>query len=318
MNIEKQKLSVIIPVYNEAKNIPILMRLLEEVLIPYDYEIIAVDDGSQDSSFENLKDACKKNKRVKTIRLNKNCGQTTAISAGIQYAHGDNIVLMDSDLENDPRDIIKLLDKLKEGFDVVSGWRQNRWKNKWLTRKIPSQAGNRLISYICGLKLNDYGCTLKAYKKEIIKGISLYGEMHRFIPIYCYWKGGKISEVPVRFNERVHGDSHYGIGRTIRVMLDLILMKFFDKFMQRPIHFFGGIGFFSFTAGGLTGIISVILKIFFSTDFVATPLPILSVFFIFIGILFILMGVIAEVLMRTYYESQNKDPFIIKEKINFS
>jgi hypothetical protein len=218
-------------------------------------------------------------------------------------------------LENDPNDIPRLIDKLNEGYDVVSGWRKKRWKGHLFTRKIPSVCANWFISKITGLHLHDYGCILKVYKKEVIEGISLYGEMHRFIPAYAVWRGAKVAEITVNQRARIHGKSNYGLGRTFKVVLDLVVIKFLDKYMNRPMHFFGGIGFISFGVGVFSGISAVILR-FFGLHLVQTPLPIFSALFIIVGIQLIVMGIIAEMLMRTYYESQGKKSYLIKETIN--
>ncbi len=311
------KLSIILPVYNEGQGIRELFQQLNDALKLYNYEIIAVNDGSIDNSYEVLSSIAENDKKVKIINFKKNHGQTAAINAGIQNATGDIIVLMDSDLENSPYDIPLLINKINEGNDVVSGWRKTRWTGKWLTRKLPSILANSLISYVSGVKLHDYGCTLKAYRREIITDVKLYGQMHRFIPVYCKWQGGKVSEVPVNYQVRKFGKSNYGINRTFKVILDLVLIKFLERYMQRPIHFFGGAGFISFFIGLITFSIALYFKLTGQKDFVQTPLPTLTVMFFIIGVLMILMGVIAEILMRTYYESQNKFPFIIKNKINF-
>lgn len=312
-----QKLSIILPIYNEAQNIPALFVSLQEVLRPYQYEIIAVNDGSQDNSLEQLRNICHENKTVKVINFKKNYGQTAAINAGIQYASGDILILMDSDLENNPRDIPKLLAKLNEGYDVVSGWRRGRWKGQWLKRKLPSLVANMLISYISGVKLHDYGCMLKAYKRDVIQDVVLYGQMHRFIPVYCSWHGGRVGEIPVDFKPRQFGKSNYGFLRTYTVVLDLILIKFLEKYMQRPIHFFGGTGIASCFISLLAGMLAMYYKFTGQKTLIETPLPTICTMFFIIGIQMILMGVIAEILMRTYYESQQKNPFTIKEKINF-
>ncbi|HYC86562.1 MAG TPA: glycosyltransferase family 2 protein [Chryseosolibacter sp.] len=309
-------ISIILPIYNESQNIPIILAALESELSGYDYEIIAVNDGSKDDSWLKLKSACAQNKKIKAINFRKNFGQTSAINAGIQEAKGSIIVLIDSDLENDPKDIPRLLEKLEQGYDVVSGWRQARWQGKYLTRKLPSVFANRLISYISGVKLHDYGCTLKAYKRDVVKDVFLYGQMHRFIPVYCSWEGGKVAEIPVTYQPRRHGKSNYGIFRTYKVVLDLIMMKFLDKYMQRPIHFFGGIGILSFVAAALSAVFALYLKFIGYATLIQTPLPTISAVFFIIGIQLVLMGVMAEILMRTYYESQGKMPFRIKEKIN--
>ena len=309
-------LSVILPIYNEAPGIPELFKEIQEALAAFDYEIIAVNDGSKDDSFEVLKAQAAKDERIKVINFRRNYGQTAAINAGIQFAKGDIVVLMDSDLENRPSDIPMLIDKLNEGYDVVSGWRKDRWKGEFLRRKLPSLLANKLISKVSGVKLHDYGCTLKAYRKEVISDVKLYGQMHRFIPVYSKWLGGKVTEVSVNYQARKYGNSNYGISRTFRVLLDLVLIKFLDKYMQRPIHFFGGLGFMSFLLGTLVFIWALYYKLTGLKDFVETPLPILTAMLFIIGVLMILMGVIAEMLMRTYYESQNKFPFSIKDKIN--
>ena len=310
-------LSVILPVYNEAKGIDLLFSTIEKAVSVYDYEVIAVNDGSKDSSWEEMKKYASKSTRIKLINFKRNFGQTAAINAGIQAATGDTFVLIDSDLENDPNDIPKLLAKIDEGYDVVSGWRQNRWKGQFLTRKLPSLAANGLISKISGVKLHDYGCTLKAYKRDVIKDVRLYGQMHRFIPVFCKWQGGKVTEIPVNYQPRLYGQSNYGLFRIYKVMLDLILIKFLDKFMHRPIHFFGGAGILSFLVMLLSAATAIYFKLTGQKDLIQTPLPTISAMFFIVGILMILMGILAEMLMRTYYESQNKFPFTIKEKVNF-
>lgn len=310
------KLSIILPIYNEAQGIPELFREIQVALTNFEYEIIAINDGSKDNSFEILKSFAEKDNKIRIVNLKKNYGQTAAINAGIQHAIGDVFVLMDSDLENLPSDIPRLISKLNEGYDVVSGWRQSRWKGQFITRKFPSILANSLISKISGVKLHDYGCTLKVYKREVITNIRLYGQMHRFIPVYCKWEGGKVAELPVNYQPRKYGKSNYGISRTFKVLLDLVLIKFLDKYMQRPIHFFGGTGFISFLCSIITFGLALYFKLIGQKDFVQTPLPTLTVMFLIIGILMVLMGVIAEILMRTYYESQKKFPFTIKNKVN--
>ena len=310
------RISIILPIFNEAQGIPELLNETQTALIGFDYEILAINDGSQDNSYEVLKAIAEKDDKIKVINLRRNYGQTAAINAGIQESKGEILVLMDSDLENLPSDIPKLIKKLDEGYDVVSGWRQARWKGEFLTRKLPSLMANSLISYISGVKLHDYGCTLKAYRREVISGVRLYGQMHRFIPVYCKWEGGKVAEMPVEYQPRKYGKSNYGMSRTFKVILDLVLIKFLDKYMQRPIHFFGGAGFVSFLLTFATLALALYFKLTGQKDLIQTPLPILSVMFFIIGILMILMGVIAEILMRTYYESQNKFPFTIKNRIN--
>ncbi len=312
------KLSVLIPIYNEEKNIEALYKELKKVLedLSISYEIIAVNDGSKDDSYQILKKIAQANFNFKVINFRKNFGQTAAISAGIDFSEGEIIIPMDADLQNDPSDIPRFLEKIEEGFDVVSGWRKDR-KDKLLTRKIPSWIANRLISVITRVKLHDYGCTMKAYRKEVIKDIRLYGEMHRFMPAYTSWYGAKIGEIVVNHRSRKHGKTKYGISRTFWVILDLLTVKFLTDYSTKPMHFFGKVGYWLLFLGFLSGLTAVILRFVAGISFILTPLPLLTVFLILIGIQFILMGLLAEILTRTYYESQNKPTYLIKEKFNF-
>lgn len=309
--------SVILPIYNESKNIPILFSKLVDELKDMNYEIVAVNDGSRDDSWEQLKLVAAKNQRIRIINFAKNFGQTAALNAGLKNVSGEIIVLIDSDLENDPADIPILLAKIREGYDVVSGWRQKRWKGQFLTRKLPSMMANKLISKISGVHLHDYGCTLKAYRKEAVKHIALYGEMHRFIPVYASWYGGKVTEIPVQYQARIHGKSNYGIARTYKVLLDLILIRFLQRYHNRPIHFFGGAGFISLFISFASFLMALYFKLSGQKDFVETPLPLFSAIFFVVGILMIMLGINAEIQMRTYYESQNREAYLIKEKVNF-
>jgi dolichol-phosphate mannosyltransferase len=313
-------ISVVFPVFNEKKNIRPLVEELTKTLegIGEDFELIAVDDGSRDGSFEELKEVAKENGKLKVIGFMRNFGQTSALLAGITATKGDSIVTIDSDLENNPSDIPLLLKTLEEaGVDVVSGWRKGRWQKQRFSRKLPSFMANWLISTMSGLKLHDFGCTLKVYRRRAIVGVPLYGEMHRFIPAYLHWNGATVAEVPVHYRERIHGKSKYGFSRTFRVVLDLLLIKFLTRYMNRPIHFFGGIGLVSLFVGFIAGLVAVILKITGLRTFVSTPLPVFAALFTIVGVQFIVMGVLAEVLMRIYYESQKKQPYEINEKINF-
>lgn len=316
-NGHKPKLSIILPIYNEAQSVPELFRELTEVLsgLSHEYEIIAVNDGSKDTSIKKLKKIAKKDKHIKIIDFQVNSGQTAALSAGIDYATGDILIPMDSDLENDPRDIALLLEKMNEGFDVVSGWRKNRWEGSFFTRKLPSKIANSLISHITGVYLHDYGCTLKAYKAEVLKDVKLYGEMHRFIPAYASWRGAKVGEVIVNHRPRKYGKSNYGIGRSFRVVLDLLLIRFLFKYMNRPIHFFGTVGFFALGLGGVSGVGALYLKYIDGISFISTPLPVLTALLVIVGVQFIGMGILAEMLMRVYYESQGKTPYSVREVI---
>lgn len=312
------ELSVIIPVYNEARSLPLLLEQLRAALADHDHEVLLVNDGSTDGSFDVMAAACAEDARVKALDLRRNFGQTAAINAGVQHATGEVLVLMDSDLENHPADIPLLLAKLEEGYDVVSGWRRDRWQGQYLTRKLPSLLANRLISGISGVKLHDYGCTLKAYRRDVIKDVVLYGQMHRFIPVYCTWQGGRVGEMPVRYESRRFGKSNYGLFRTHKVLLDLLLIKFLDKHMTNPIHFFGGAGFLSFGVSFLTFALAVYFKITGQKDFVQTPLPVITAMFFIIGVLMILLGVLAEMLMRTYFESQGKRTYSVRRSLNIT
>jgi glycosyltransferase involved in cell wall biosynthesis len=285
-------------------------------VLGYPYEVIAVNDGSRDDSKEHLDRIASTDVRIKIIHFRMNAGQTAAIQAGIEHASGDIIIPLDSDLENDPGDIVLLLAKLNEGHDVVSGWRKNRWANKKLVRKVPSILANKLISIISGTHLHDYGCTLKAYRQDVIKGVHLYGEMHRFIPAYAAQMGARVAEVEVSYTPRKYGKSKYGLSRTVRVLLDLLVLRFLHKYKDRPMQFFGLIGVVVGGLGFIAGITAVVLRLTIDLHLVETPLPTLSALLIIVGVQLITMGVLAEMVMRTYYESQGKKAYLIKETIN--
>lgn len=311
------RLSITIPIYNEKENIPILYDKLTKALDKngYDWEVLLVNDGSKDGSKEILDEISLKDNRFKIIHFKKNFGQTAAMMAGIDYAKGDIIIPMDGDLQNDPDDIPKLLEKLEEGYDVVSGWRKDR-KDNAIKRNLPSHIANWLISKMSGVHLHDYGCSLKAYKKDVIKGVKLYGEMHRFIPIYASWQGGTVTEVPVRHYARQFGKSKYGINRVFKVILDLIVVKFLQKYQQKPIHFFGQFAFWSFFFSFISFCLMIFFKFWGNKSFIQTPLPMLAVLFGLVGFQSIFFGILAEILNRTYYESQNKDVYLVKETKN--
>ncbi|MFP5238391.1 MAG: glycosyltransferase family 2 protein [Acidobacteriota bacterium] len=317
--MREHSLSIIIPLYNEEDNIAPLHARLQEVLGAMDtpYEIIMVDDGSKDGTAARLQELAQRDPRVKVIHLRRNFGQTPAMMAGIDAAEGDILIPMDGDLQNDPADIPRLLAKLAEGYDVVSGWRKDRQDHP-LKRNLPSKVANFVISKISGVHLHDYGCSLKAYRKQIIKDVKLYGEMHRFIPIYATWQGAKVTEVGVTHHPRVHGVSKYGIDRTIKVILDLIVVKFLDTFAQKPMHLFGGFGLVSVFIAFLMFLLMLYLKIFADKSFIATPLPLVVTLFFLMGFMSIFMGLIAEILMRTYHESQNKPTYIVDKTRNCS
>ncbi|MBN2124211.1 MAG: glycosyltransferase family 2 protein [Deltaproteobacteria bacterium] len=310
------KLSILLPIHNEEENISALYERLTATLegLSLPFEIIMVNDGSQDRSEEILDELGQKDARLKVIHFRRNYGQTAAIMAGIDHCSGEVIIPMDGDNQNDPADIPRLLDKIREGYDVVSGWRQHRKDGRFL-RILPSRIANWIISWISGVRLHDYGCTMKAYRRDVIKDVRLYGEMHRFIPIYASWQGAGVIEIPVTHHPRRFGRSHYGISRTSRVVLDLLLIRFLDKYSRNPIHLFGGFGLFSFLLGLLCAALMLYYKFWGGKTFVETPLPVLSVFFFMIGFMAILIGFIAEILMRTYYESQRKPPYTIKKTV---
>lgn len=312
-------LSVVIPVYNEAQSLTELVEKLQAVLsaLGLKYEVIFVDDGSRDSSPKVLRQFAEEYPWIRVILLRRNYGQTSALQTGIHHARGEVVVLMDSDLENDPADIPRLLEKLKEGYDVVSGWRQNRWKDQWLTRRLPSMTANLLISWLSGVRLHDYGCTLKAYRREIISSVRLYGRMHRFIPIYAKWEGGRITEIPVSYQPRKYGRSHYGFSRVISVLLDLLLIVFLDRYIQRPMQFFGGVGLGSILLGVFCMGLAFYYKITGQKDLVQTPLPIFTALFISVGVVLLLNGILAELLVRIYYEATDRPLVQIRDKINF-
>lgn len=312
------QLSLVIPIYNEEDNIKLLIGQITESVGPLalDYEIIAINDGSQDGSLRILKELAAQDLKLKVANFKKNYGQTAAMAAGFDLARGEVVITMDADLQNDPADIPKLLDKMNEGYDVVSGWRKNR-KDAILSRKIPSWAANSLISKITKVNLHDYGCTLKAYRKEVVKDIRLYGEMHRFIPAYASWYGARIVEMPVNHRPRIYGKTKYGIGRTLRVILDLLTVKFLTKYSTRPMHFFGGAGFFSLIFGIICFAAAIYLRLIGFATLIQTPLPLMGAFFSIVSIQLVLMGLLAEMIMRNYYEIQNKTTYTICEKINF-
>lgn len=316
--MQKVDLSVVIPIYNEKENIKLLREALYSALqkLNLTYEIIFVDDGSSDGSFEIIKEEAMHDNAIKLIRFARNFGQTAALEAGFQNSKGEIIIPMDGDLQNDPADIPLLLQKINEGYDVVSGWRKRR-QDKFFTKTLPSKIANAIIAKITKVHLHDYGCTLKAYKKEFLNQTRLYGEMHRFIPVYAAWHGARVAEIIVRHNPRKFGKTKYNLSKTLRVILDIITVKFLISYLNRPMHFFGGAGLFALFLGFLSGAISIYLKIFYAVNLNRDPLLLLSVFLFIVGIMFILMGLLAEIIIRTYYESQKKESYLIKEKINF-
>jgi len=306
-------ISIVIPVYNEVDAVSELYRMLKEVLdrLGKSTEILFIDDGSRDGSSAALDELALSDARVQVLHLRRNYGQTAAIMAGFQHCTGDVIVPMDGDGQNDPADIPRLLDKLSEGFDVVSGWRTVR--NDTFSRRLPSAMANRLISSLLGVRLHDYGCTLKAYRREVIEDVRLYGEMHRFIiPIYAAWEGARVTELPVTHHARLHGKSKYGFGRISRVFLDLVILYFIDRAFDRPMQFFGKLGLAFWGLALLTLGWAAVLKFGYGVSLIQTPLPLLAATIGLSGVLFILLGIIAEVLTRIYFEARGKPPYKIE------
>jgi glycosyltransferase involved in cell wall biosynthesis len=312
------KISVVIPIYNEEENLALLYDELTGVMQSLDcsYEILFVDDGSTDTSLTILHSLQAADSRVVVVQFRRNFGQTAAMSAGFDYSSGEVIITMDGDLQNDPRDIPRFIDKIEEGFDVVTGWRHDR-KDAFLNRRLPSIIANKIISWTTGVALHDYGCTLKAFRKEVIKNIRLYGEMHRFIPAIASGMGISFTEIKVNHRARRFGASKYGISRTIRVVLDLITVKFLLSYATRPIQIFGLLGVISGTAGFFIAMVMTIQRQFFDIPLSDRPLLLLAIVLIFVGIQFISIGLIGELQARTYHETQEKPVYYVKEVYGF-
>jgi glycosyltransferase involved in cell wall biosynthesis len=310
-------LSVVLPVFNEEQNIKLQYEQINKALKPLNvsYEVIFIDDGSADASADILRDIAKKDKNIKLVVFRRNFGQTAAMSAGIDYSSGEIIVFMDSDLQNDPGDIGMLFRKIEEGYDVVSGWRKKRM-DKFLSRRLPSMAANWLIARVTGVKLHDLGCSLKAYRGDLLKQVNLYGEMHRFIPVHASWIGAKITEVEVAHHARQYGKSKYGMVRTFKVLMDLVTVTFLGKYSTKPIYFFGGTGFMLLILSLLSALAMILMKIFLDHSMTRNPLLILTVMLIILSVLFIQIGILAEILIRIYHESQNKQPYSVLDTVN--
>jgi glycosyltransferase involved in cell wall biosynthesis len=305
-----ERISLVITLYNEEHNVKPLLEKIQAALHGFTYEVILVDDGSTDGTQQQVK--LHADAHTQLIVLKRNFGQTAAMAAGIDYASGDYIVTLDGDLQNDPSDIPQMLAKLKqEGWDVVAGNRKNR-KDGALLRKIPSAFANRLIRNLTGVTIRDYGCTLKVFRREVAKGLELYGELHRFIPILAVLQGARITNIDVAHHPRIYGKSKYGLGRTLKVLSDLLLLAFFQKYFKRPIHFFGPLGMLCLAIGGVINLYLLIIKIG-GADIWGRPLLILGVTILLAGIQFLTFGIIAELMMRTYYESQQKKTYVVKE-----
>lgn len=311
------EISVVIPVFNEEENIQSLHEKLRAALdgLNLDYEILYVDDGSRDASFEILHAIATHDTRVKLVRFRCNFGQTAAMAAGMDFSRGRVIIPLDADGQNDPADIPRLLAKINEGFDVVSGWRQKRQDNP--IRKIPSQIANTMISKVTGVALHDYGCSLKAYRADVMKDVSLYGEMHRFIPAYAAMVGARVTEIPVRHHARIAGKSKYGMNRIFKVMLDLLVVKFLGGYGSKPIYFFGGAGLWSGALGALCWLITFAQKLLHADHHInRDPLFYIGILLFVAALQFLMMGLIAEMNMRIYYEAQNKAPYVVAETKN--
>lgn len=319
--ISRPELSIVLPIYNEVESIP---HLLDE-LVPaleatgHTFEVICVDDGSRDGSYTELKKLRQQDERIRIIRFRRNFGQTAAFAAGFDRAEGEIVITMDADLQNDPADIPKLLAKIEEGYDVVSGWRVERWQEGFasqITRKLPSMTANWLISTGTGVHLHDYGCALKAYRSEVVKEINLYGDLHRFIPAIASYYGVTVAEVPVHYRSRQFGNSKYGLGRIIRVLLDLLTVRFLLNYSTRPIQIFGLMGLGSFALGILIGLYLTFIKLAYNIDLAERPLLLLAVLLVMIGVQFVTMGLLGELIVRTYHESQNKPIYTIREELS--
>jgi len=315
--MERPHLSIVIPLFNEEENVRALLDELFAELskLGHTHEVICVDDGSRDGTFAALQAAAAGRPELRVIRFRLNFGQTAAMSAGIEAARGEVIVPMDGDLQNDPADIGKMLAQLDAGYDVVSGWRKER-RDREFARTLPSRIANQLISALSGVHLHDYGCSLKAYRREVLRDVKLYGEMHRFIPVYASWQGARVTEMVVNHRPRRAGKSNYGLSRTFKVVLDLMVVKFLASYATKPIYVFGGFGLLSLAGAMAAFLWALYYKLAGLKDFVQTPLPLVTVMFTLVGALSLLMGLLAELVIRTYYESQGKRPYLIAEELN--
>jgi glycosyltransferase involved in cell wall biosynthesis len=310
-------LSVVVPIFNEEESIPTLYTRLTEALtvLGYEYEIITVDDGSRDRSFVLLREQALADPRLRVVRFRRNFGQTAAFSAGFDRARGEVIVTIDADLQNDPSDIGALLAKMNQGYDVVSGWRERR-KDPFLNRRLPSMLANGLISRVTGVALHDYGCSLKAYRTEVLRGIRLYGELHRFIPAIASWQGVAVAELPVKHHPRQFGRSKYGIGRTMRVVLDLMTVRFLLSYSTRPMQVFGTVGLGSLSIGAILGVYLTYVRLIAQQGIGERPLLLLAVLLIVLGVQFLGLGLLGELITRVYYEGRDQAIYVVREELN--
>ena len=314
---DSPEISIVVPLFNECQNLAPLVTALDRALAVAgrSYEVIFVNDGSSDATGDRLDEIG--DDRVKVVHFRRNFGQTAALMAGFNYARGNVIIAMDGDMQNDPADIPKLLEKLEQGYDVVSGWRVNR-QDATLRRNLPSKLANWLISALSGVHLHDYGCTLKAYRRSVLRDVRLYGEMHRFIPIYAAWNGGRVTETPVKHYPRVHGKSKYGLERMVKVVLDLLVLGFLYRYLQKPMYLFGSTGLISFFISGISGAASLYFKYWGGKSFIETPLPTLFAIAFITGCMCLLMGLLAELITRTYHESQQKATYLVARTRNMA
>ena len=317
-HLDRPAISVIVPIYNEQESIAPLCEGLFGVLddIGRRFEVICINDGSADGSIAALQQVAAQRNELRIVNFRRNYGQTAAMMAGIDYASGNIIVSIDADLQNDPRDIPALLAKMDEGFDVVSGWRKDR-QDAAVRRNFVSRVANRIISQISGVRLHDFGCTLKAYRREVVKDVRLYGEMHRFVPIYASWMGARVCEIPVRHHARKFGKSKYGLERILKVILDLVVVKFLDRYLVKPIYVFGGFGLLSLLISFLLTLTMIWLKFFEGVSMIQTPLPLLAALTFLVGVQSILLGLIAEILVRTYFEARERRAYSVRDTVNF-
>ena len=315
----KVDVSIVIPIYNEEESLQPLYDRLKPLLDGWDrtFEVVLIDDGSSDNSPQILRELHAQDPRLQVILLRRNFGQTAAFAAGFDHAQGAVVVTMDGDLQNDPADIPMLLDKIDEGYDIVSGWRVDR-QDKYWTRRFPSQIANGLISRLTGIELHDYGCSLKAYRREVVENVHLYGEMHRFIPALASWMGVRVAEMPVNHSARKYGSSKYGLSRIVRVVLDLITVKFLLDYATRPIQIFGLLGLGTLSIGSALGAYLTIIRLFFNQAIGDRPMIILAALLIMIGVQLIIMGLLGEIMVRTYHETQNKPIYMVRESLNAS
>ncbi len=319
MNNTVTSLSIVVPFFNEEENVEEVYKSIKQTAdtLGLPYEVIFIDDGSLDKTYQIIMDIASKDSKLKVVKFKFNSGQTSAMQAGFDYAQNDLIIPMDGDMQNDPADIPLLITKIEEGYDVVSGWRKKRM-DKAISRRLPSIIANKVISYIGKVPLHDYGCSLKAYRKDILENVNLYGEMHRFIPIYASWYGAKVTEVPVRHHPRTKGTSKYGLSRTFKVILDLVTIKFLGRYSTKPIYFFGSLGFIGFFLSFLGTIYVVYNQIFKGKDIIDSPVFLFSIMSFLLAAQFVLMGLLAEIQIRIYHEAQHKRPYIVETTLNIN